>query len=153
MHSSTLKTLHILYFYIFVAILVFWSSTSFANCVTSKNAVFHSAPGNPNTAFKWDIPVNTPLRHLDTWKDWYQVQDYDGDVLWLHSSALGNKFFCALIKTETEAYDTYGFGNEAIGTLKKYTSFRFIQRKGEWTQGKNEFGELFWVLSNTVWVQ
>ncbi len=129
-------------------------SGAWALCVVESNTDLHSGPGPDYPKTSWSLAEYTPLRKLDTWNDWIQVADMDGDEHWVHASAVMSGSYCLAIKVDrTHLYSGPGTEYEMVRVGRKYEVFRFVKRQGKWVQMADETGEGFWVSTHEVWVQ
>ncbi len=125
-----------------------------ALCVVVPGATLHAVPGFDAPKTSWDPPIYTPLRKIDTWNEWFKVADVDGDIHWIHTSAVASGSYCLIIKVDkTPLRDGPDKRYDQVREAKKYEVFRFARRKGKWIQATNEKGEGFWLLAKTTWIQ
>ena len=130
------------------------SSNANALCVVEPETYLHVGPGFEYPKSSWKLNINTPLKKLDSWNDWYKVADVDGDIHWVHTGAVIEGYFCLIVKVKKTVLRTGpGERYEKITDSQKYQVFRFVQKQGKWAQVANEEGEGFWLLTASTWVQ
>ena len=132
----------------------FWSSWAGALCVVLPNTFLRAGAGFEYPKSSWELSLYTPLQKRDTWNAWYEVSDVDGDVHWVHMSAVMEGQYCLTIKID-KTHLRLGPGKEyeILQEAKKYDSFQFLRRQGRWSQVANGEGKEFWVLTAATWVQ
>ncbi|MBF0239305.1 MAG: hypothetical protein HQM12_16510 [SAR324 cluster bacterium] len=129
-------------------------SSARAACVITEQAMLYAGPGTEYDKTSWSLSRFTPLRVFNTWNDWYQVKDIDGDSHWIHSKNISTQVYCFSLKQDnTPLYDGPGDYYSQQRTGKKYESFYFGKRQGDWTQGTDGSDNAVWVKSDLVWVQ
>jgi len=140
----------LLFIYLFVPLQVF------ALCVNVEKANLRKGPG---TSYEktWEVFKYMPLRYLSKKGSWYRVKDVDGETHWVHSKLLTGKVKCAVIKAE-KANLRIGPGSKyrqapSYPTAEKYTTFKFLERKGKWVKVLDSYNDIYWVHTNLVWVQ
>lgn len=139
---------------LFLGLLLWGAHPVQGLCVIEPNASLHSGPGWDHPKTSWALKSYTPLRKLDTWNDWYEVSDLDGDTHWVHSGVVIDHQYCVTIKTEqTFLREGPGHHYPEITMGSKYEVFRYIRRSGKWLQVANIDGEGFWLLQKHAWVQ
>ena len=125
-----------------------------ALCVNVSDANLRSGPG---TKYKktWEVFKYMPFRELERKGSWHKVKDVDGDVHWIYTKLVTDKFQCAVVKADKANVRT-GPGTEyAMSPLSpalKYDSYKVIDRKSLWVQVMDEFGDTGWIYRNLVWI-
>ncbi|MBF0276548.1 MAG: hypothetical protein HQM13_02095 [SAR324 cluster bacterium] len=141
-------------FVLWVFVGVFTSSSVMALCVNVPETELYMGPGFQYAKSSWKLSVNTPLRKLDSWDDWYKVSDVDGDIHWVHTSSVIQGYFCVIVKVQSTALrNGPGERYEKIMDSEKYEAFRLVKKQGPWSQVANEEEKGFWILSSATWVQ
>ena len=108
-----------------------------------------------------------PFKKVAKERGWYQVQDLDNDYHWIQKSKVTSKYKCAVVKSKWASLRT-GPGrkyrrHKKYSKAEKYVTFRFLKRKGQWSQvedtswvkkrGKRtKVKEVYWVFSSLIWV-
>lgn len=139
---------------LFCVLVGFWSSGAMALCVVRPETFLRVGPGFEYPVSSWELDLYTPLEKLETWNNWYEVRDVDGDVHWVHMSEVREGEYCLTVKIDkTHLRRGPAPHYEILKEAKKYDSFRFVRRQGKWSQVANDAGEGFWLLSQAAWVQ
>ena len=125
-----------------------------AHCVSVPQATLYNGPGKEYPKTEWKPVQYTPFRYLDNSNEWYKVQDVDGDIHWIHQSEVIRSMFCFVAKVQAlDLWEGPGSSYGQAGRAKKYDSFRFVKRQGNWVSGLNADGFQIWVNAKEVWVQ
>ena len=136
--------------------IILWgmlTTTTYALCTVEDKIQLYAGPGTENSKTSWLLHKYTPLRKVDVWNDWYQVEDMDGDKHWVHASGVSDRLYCLAVNVEiTRTWRGPGTEYGEIGLVKKHETFLFANRQGQWSQAVQE-GKSLWILSKEVWVQ
>ena len=142
---------------VFASLLIF-SSYANALCVNVPIANLREGPGT-NYQKTWEVLRYMPLKKIGEKKTnegkWFNVEDVDGDVYWIHSKLVTFKFNCAVVKVE-EVNIRKGPGTNyrknPNGPGTRYDSFKVIGRKGKWVKVQNEYQGVGWIFRKYVWI-
>ncbi len=137
-----------------VLILIFPTLT-WALCVKVSSANLRAGPGVQYEK-TWEASRDMPLQRLGRKGNWYKVRDVDGDVHWIHKKMVTNAHMCAAVKArEANLREGPGttFAKASLFPAIKYTTFRYVRRKGTWTKVKDRIAGVLWIFSSLVWVQ
>jgi len=125
-----------------------------ALCVKVTEANLRKGPGT-NYDKTWEVFKYMPFKKLAKKGRWYKVRDVDGDVHWIYSKLVTDKFECAVVKVD-EANVRSGPGikykKTALSPVIKYESFKVIKRKGSWVKVVDEFGDTGWIYRKLLWI-
>lgn len=97
-----------------------------------------------------------PFQKLKANKGWFRVKDVDGDIHWVFSQLVTEKFKCAVVKAKTANLRTgpgLNHGKVPWGPAQKYYAFRVINKKGKWYHVQDAAGGKAWVHADLIWVQ
>lgn len=143
----TVKWQVVVYFFCFV------TSTAQGLCVKVVEANLRSSP-DPNSPITWTVGKFTPLVRLEKKGAWYKVEDQDGDQHWVSARFVTTQYQCVSVRGKT-ANLRAGPGTEfpiaAYATADKYWPFKRIDRREDWYQVEDDFGNSFWVHDSAVW--
>ncbi len=134
---------------------IFVNNYADALCVNVQKANIRSGPGT-QYVIVWEVYKYMPFDKVGTpiTGNWFAVRDVDGDVNWIHKSLVTNRYRCAVVKTEGVNLRT-GPGTKylKIGVVKKYYSFKILQRRGMWVRLKDEWGSIGWIHRSYLWIK
>ncbi len=140
------------FFSILLFILV---NNAYALCVNVPKANLRSGPGVKHEK-TWQVFKYVPFEKLTRKGSWYKVKDVDGDVHWIYSNLVTERFRCAVVKVE-KANVRNGPGTtykkNILSPAFKYYSFRVLDIKGSWVKVKDEYGDTGWIFRKLVWIQ
>ena len=134
--------------------LIFFADLSYALCVKVPDANLRSGPG---TKYKktWEVFKYMPFKQLSKKGNWYRVQDVDGDIHWIYTKLITNKFKCAVVKVE-KANIRNGPGTNhskiALSPSLKYDSYKVLKITSSWVRVLDEFGDKGWISRKLLWI-
>ncbi len=134
--------------------LIFFADFSYALCVNVPDANLRSGPG---TKYKktWEVFKYMPFKKLSKKGNWYRVQDVDGDIHWIYTKLVTNKFNCAVVKVEKANIRSgpgTNYSKNALSPSLKYDSFKVLQTKSSWVKVLDEFGDKGWISRKLLWI-
>ncbi len=138
---------------VFVLLLIF-SNYVHAQCVNVPVANLRKGPGT-NQEKSWQVYKYMPFKKIGTKGKWYKVKDVDGDVHWIYSKLVTDKFNCAVVKIDEvniRSGPGTNYGKTFLSPGTKYDSFKVLKRKGKWVKVLNEFGDRGWIFRKFLWI-
>ncbi len=134
--------------------LIFFADFSYSLCVNVPDANLRSGPG---TKYKktWEVFKYMPFKKLSKKGNWYRVQDVDGDIHWIYTKLVTNKFNCAVVKVEKANIRSgpgTNYSKNALSPSLKYDSFKVLQTKSSWVKVLDEFGDKGWISRKLLWI-
>lgn len=124
---------------------------SYATCVSNNEVALKSKPDGKTS---WIVGRYMPLIELSRKGAWIQVSDVDNTKHWIHARNLTSKFNCVIVKSDT-ANLRLGPGTQypltPLSYVRKYSSFKKIDRDEEWIKVQDEFGQVHWLHEKMVW--
>jgi SH3-like domain-containing protein len=125
-----------------------------ALCVSVAEA---NLRGGPGTKYEktWEVFKYMPFNKLSKKGGWYKVRDVDGDVHWIFSSLVTEKFQCAVVKVEKANIRTgpgTKYSKSALSPALKYDSYKVLKIKSSWVHVMDEFGDKGWISRKLLWV-
>ncbi len=114
----------------------------------------HRGPGSQYPK-SWTVGKYTPLQELERKDKWIKVKDQDGEMHWVPSTQVTNKYRCVSIKSSVAQLRT-GAGPQhsapsLMMTADKYTPFKRVESDGPWVQVENDFGIRAWIHEKNIW--
>ncbi|MFC1533633.1 SH3 domain-containing protein [Thermodesulfobacteriota bacterium] len=141
------------FFFIIAILPIIYSSVAFAverYAVIGKVANIRSGPGTKHeilcTAEKY-----YPIIILKKSGNWYRVEDFEGDVGWIHKSLV--KKIQSVITTKPKCNIRSGpdLKYQIVFISKDGVPFKVIKKKGEWIHVQHADGHKGWIHKSLVW--
>lgn len=141
------------FFIVAVAIFCPRLARAQAVCVQTHNAQLRKGPG-AKFAVSWTVGQLMPFMKIGEQGAWSQVKDLDGQVHWISSKSLTQKYACAVVKTKQARLRT-GPNPRAPAsepeTADRYTPFKKIDRNGPWIQVEDAHQTEYWISESNLW--
>ena len=136
-------------------LLVFSCASASALCVNVSEA---NLRGDPSTKQEktWTVFKYMPFSKLSRKGNWFKVKDVDGDIHWIYSKLVTDKYKCAVVKTETvnvRSGPGTKYKKNILSPSPKYTSFKVIDTKSSWVKVMDEDGDTGWIHKKLLWIQ
>ena len=135
-------------------LLAISDSSASALCVNVSEANLRAGPGTKHEK-TWKVFKYMPFSKLSRKSNWFKVKDVDGDIHWIYSKLVTDKYKCTAVKTE-KANIRSGPGTnykKNMSPAEKYTSFKVLDTKGPWVHVKDEYGDTGWIFKKLLWIQ
>ena len=136
-------------------LLVLLDSSVSALCVNVPEANLRDGPGTKHEK-TWKVYKYMPFSKLSGKGNWFKVKDVDGDVHWIYSKLVTDKYKCAVVKTETvnvRSGPGTKYKKNIMSPAPKYTSLKVIDTKGSWVKVKDAYGDAGWIYKKLLWIQ
>ena len=122
-------------------------------CIKTNKANLRKGPGShyPKT---WTVGLYTPLIKLEKRNGWYKVKDVDGEVHWVYHTLTTHSYSCLTVRSEIANLRTgpgSRFPRPDFKRVDRYTSFKKMDREGDWFKVIDIYGKGFWIYSKSVW--
>lgn len=103
----------------------------------------------------WVVGKYTPLQEIERKNRWIKVKDQDGEIHWVPSTQVTNKYRCISVKSSVAQLRT-GAGAQfappaSMVTADKYTPFKRIESEGPWVQVESDYGIKAWIHEKNLW--
>ena len=119
-------------------------------CVTAQRANLRAGPGK-NHRITWEVHRNMPLVQVGEEGEWVKVRDVDGDIHWIFGSLVSAGFKCVTVRApKANIRKKPSSRAELWFTVEKYSSFRFLEKKGKWMKIQKD-QQVMWVFHTLVW--
>ena len=143
-------------FFLFTLICIGFNTTNAeAICIKSDWANLRQGPGT-NFEVMWKVYKYMPFKVLKKKKEWYRLQDTEGDIYWAHKKLLTSEFKCAVIKKEKTNLRTGPGTNFPMvkgSPAPKFYVMKVLKIENNWVHGIDSLGDKAWVYLPLVWVQ
>jgi SH3-like domain-containing protein len=118
--------------------------------VSVKDANVRAGPG-PNHDVLWRVEKYHPIEVFETAGVWLHFRDFEGDVGWIHKSAVDKT--PAVITRQPGCQLRAGPGTDqpVIGRVDKGVPFKAIRREGRWILVEHADGDKGWIHDSLVW--
>ncbi|MEW6076993.1 MAG: SH3 domain-containing protein [Thermodesulfobacteriota bacterium] len=118
--------------------------------VSAPTANIRNGPGT-NFDVIWQVEQYYPVTILEKKDNWYKVQDFEGDIGWLHQSLL-DKTATVIVKNEnTNVRSAPGTDSPVIFRVNKGVPFKCLQTQGDWIYIRHVDGDEGWIHRSLVW--
>ena len=118
--------------------------------VTGKIANIRSGPGT-----KHDILCQAeryyPLKVLKKSGNWYQVEDFEGDVGWIHKSLVSKMSSVITIKPKCNVRSGPSTKYQIVLITERGVPFKVVERKGNWIHVRHSEEHVGWIHKSLVW--
>ena len=139
--------------FIMAIFLIIYTGAVSANerlSVVGKIANIRYGPGT-----KYDILFQAeryyPINIIKKSGNWYEVEDFEGDVGWIHKSMVSKVPSVITIKLKCNIRSGPGLKYEVVFVAEKGVPFKSIKRKGNWIHVKHSDGYEGWIHKSLVW--
>lgn len=92
-----------------------------------------------------------PLETVKRSGNWYQVEDFEADVGWIHKSLIQKIPTVITIKSKCNIRSGPGTKNPVLLIAKRGVPFRVLKRKGNWVHVRHAEGHEGWIHKSLVW--
>ena len=144
--------LRIKLFIITISLILCTSLASAAEryAVMGKIANIRSGPGT-----KYEILCQAekyyPINIIKKSGNWYQVEDFEGDVGWIHKSLIRKISSVITIKSKCNIRSGPGMKYKIVFISKKGVPFKVLKKKGNWIRVQHSEGHEGWIHKSLVW--
>lgn len=123
--------------------------------VAGENVNLRTGPGK-NYSVKWKYGSGFPLQVLDQQGNWLKVQDFEGDVGWLHKSLTSTTghMVVKVNKGKNRKINIRsgpGTNFEIVGQAYYGVVFRTLKQQKGWAKVKHESGIVGWIKRTLIW--
>lgn len=136
------------------AALAFVAGTSAAFAepimVNHKEAKIRNGPATSYTVL-WNPRLYTPVEVLARYKDWSAVRDVEGDVGWIHDSAVAKNAAAIVTDSLVNVYESADAKSRVVYQAPKNYTFKIEEKKGEWFRVTDPDNDAGWITAKGVW--
>ncbi|MEA3466913.1 MAG: SH3 domain-containing protein [Thermodesulfobacteriota bacterium] len=107
----------------------------------------------PATSYEvlWKLGKGYPLQVVGSRKDWYKVQDFEGDSGWIHKRLVSRTPHVVVKKKIINIRSRPGTQHELIAKAKRGTVFQTIASVKGWVKVRHRGGITGWIARRLVW--
>jgi SH3-like domain-containing protein len=136
-----------------IVYIVFLSNTALPAeryAVSGGVANIRSGPGT-NYEILFKAEKYYPLNIVEKLGNWYQFEDYEGDIGWIHKSLAGKIQSVITTKPKNNIRSGPGTNYRIMFISEQGVPFRVIERKGNWIHVEHSEGHEGWIHKSLVW--
>ncbi|MFC1867065.1 SH3 domain-containing protein [Thermodesulfobacteriota bacterium] len=141
------------YIFIIVILSVTCASTASAGeryAVTGKIANIRSGPGTRHEIL-CTAEQYYPIEIIKKSGNWYKVEDFEGDIGWIHKSLIKKIKTVITIKSKCNIRSGPGTKYPIVLISKNGVPFKVIKRKNKWIHVRHSEGHEGWIHKSLVW--
>ena len=140
-------------FFIAFLLLLFFSSPVTAAeryAVTANIANIRSGPGT-NHAVLFEAEKYYPLNVLKKAGNWFQVEDFEGDVGWIYKKLVQEMTTVITKKSKCNIRTAPSIKNQVVFISERGVPFLVLGKEGKWLHVRHSDGYEGWIHSSLVW--
>lgn len=118
--------------------------------VTGSMVNVRSGPGT-NYQVMYQAEKFYPVILLSTAGNWYQIEDYEGDIGWINKSLVSEMSTVITIKSKCNIRSGPSIKHQVIFISEKGVPFKVIKKQGTWIQVEHSDGHKGWIHKSLVW--
>jgi SH3-like domain-containing protein len=137
-----------------IAIIIFTvsgvASAADRYAVIGTLANIRSGPGT-NHEVLYEAEKFYPVVILNKTGNWYQIEDYEGDIGWIHKSLVTKIYTVITIKSKCNIRSGPTIKDQILFVTEKGVPFEVLKREGNWIQVRHSEGHEGWIHKSLVW--
>lgn len=139
-------------FLVSMLLLIFTNAALAAEryAVTAKVANIRSGPGT-NHEIMFEAEKYYPFKLLKKTGNWYQIEDFEGDIGWIYKSLLRKMSSVITIKPKCNIRSGPSIKDQIVFVSERGVPFKVITRKGKWVHVRHSEGHEGWIHQSLVW--
>ncbi len=124
-------------------------------------AAIVKAPSNTRVGPDVNYPIkyiyqskNQPVRIVNEYYGWSQIEDVNGDISWIHKNALGKSNYVMALHDNTKLYQKKKLTSRVVAMVDKGTIFKVIKCSSGFCKVETTFnGTLFkgFLIQDNLW--
>ena len=118
--------------------------------VKASIANMRSGPGT-NYEVLWQVEKYHPFLVKEKKGKWVKIQDFEGDLAWIHSSLLADMEGVITSRTKCNVRAQPTTDSRIVFTVERGVPFKVIKRQGNWIHIAHADGEKGWIYKTLVW--
>jgi SH3-like domain-containing protein len=139
----------------FIAFMLLFSLTSLVTAaeryaVTAKIANIRSGPGT-NHSILFEAEQYYPLKVLKKSGNWFQVEDFEGDVGWIYKKLVKGVTTVITKKPKCNIRTGPSIKNQVVYISERGVPFLVLGKEGKWIHIRHADGYEGWIHSSLVW--
>ena len=140
------------FFIAFLLLLFFTSLVPAAErcAVTAGIANIRSGPGT-NHSVLFEAEKYYPLNVLKKAGNWFQVEDFEGDVGWIYKKLVEDVTTVITKKSKCHIRTGPSIKNQVVFISERGVPFLVLGKEGKWLHVRHSDGYEGWIHSSLVW--
>ena len=118
--------------------------------VTGTLVNIRSGPGT-NHGILYEAEKYYPVVILKQTGNWYQIEDYEGDVGWINKTLVTKIYTVITIKPKCNIRSGPSIRDQVLFISEKGVPFKVIKREGKWIRVQHSDGHKGWIHNSLVW--
>jgi SH3-like domain-containing protein len=119
-------------------------------CVGGKIANIRAGAGTDNEIL-FQAEKYYPLKILRKKGNWYEIEDYEGDVGWIHKSLVSKIETVITTEPINNVRSGPSIKNPIVFKTERGVPFKVLKRKGNWINVEHADGHTGWIHNSIVW--
>ena len=92
-----------------------------------------------------------PIKILKKEGNWYEIEDYEGDVGWIHQSLVSKTETVITTEPICNVRSGPSTKNPIVFRTERGVPFKVIERKGNWINVEHSDGHKGWIHKSLIW--
>ena len=118
--------------------------------ITGSLANVRSGPGT-NHEVIYEAEKYYPVILLKKAGNWIQIEDYEGDIGWIHKSLITKMSTIITIKSKCNIRSGPSIKHQVLFISEKGVPFKVIKRQDRWIHIQHSEGHKGWIHKSLVW--
>lgn len=109
-----------------------------------------SGPGTEHAVI-WQVEKYHPIEVIKVSGSWYQFEDFDKDIGWIHKSLVKKVSAVITKKEKCNIREGPGTNHVVIFTVERGVPFKVEKRQKKWIHIRHADGDAGWIHQSLVW--
>ena len=141
--------------------IVYGGETRFSGNPIPRFVSIARTPANTRVGPDINYPVKfiyqskyLPVKVVNEYFGWYQVEDINGDLSWIHKNAIGKPNYVMTLHDNTKLYQKKKLTSKVIAKVDKGTTFKILKCSSGFCKVETTFnGTLFtgYLIQDNLW--
>jgi SH3-like domain-containing protein len=118
--------------------------------VSGSMANIRSGPGT-NYEILYEAEKYYPVVILQRRGNWYQIEDYEGDMGWIYKTLVTKMYTVITTKSKCNIRSGPTIKDQILFISEKGVPFKVIKREGRWIHIQHSEGHKGWIHISLVW--
>ncbi len=118
--------------------------------VTGTLANIRSGPGT-NHKILYEAEKYYPIVILQKTGNWYQIEDYEGDIGWIFKTLVSKMYTVITIKSKCNIRSGPTIKDQILFISEKGVPFQVLKMEGKWIHIRHSEGYEGWIHKSLVW--
>ena len=118
--------------------------------VTGTLTNIRSGPGT-NHKILYEAEKYYPIVILQKTGNWYQIEDYEGDIGWIFKTLVSKMYTVITIKSKCNIRSGPTIKDQILFVSEKGVPFQVLKMEGKWIHIRHSEGHEGWIHKSLVW--